>query len=146
MPVVIEQRVELAGSPGVVFAFLTDPDRRPEWDAACLRCELEGERAAAGVRVRLTGRGMAPSWLGEYSDFRPARSASIRLIEGQGMPFRSYSETTRVEVRKGGGCTVTLRYEYEMPGLARMIEPLTVRSKLRRVARRSAGNLKKRLG
>ena len=145
MPVVIEQRVELTGSPGVVFAFLTDPARRPEWDAACLRCELEGERAAAGVRVRITGRGMAPSWLGEYVDFRPARSASIRLVEGQGMPFRSYAETTTVQVRKGG-CTVTLRYEYEVSGLARFIEPLTVRSKLRRVARRSAGNLSKRLG
>ena len=34
MPVVIEQRVELTGSPGAVFAFLTDPARRPGWDAA----------------------------------------------------------------------------------------------------------------
>ena len=54
MPV-IEQTAQLPASPSAVFAFLTDPDLRGEWDDGCSACTLLGDRPAAGARLQLPG-------------------------------------------------------------------------------------------
>ena len=140
MPTVIEQRAELNAAPRDVFAFLTDPAGRSEWDVSCERCTIEGDAPAKGVRVHITGRRAAPSWTGEYGRFDLNRGAALRLIEGQGMPFTSFIEGFQVEPRKRG-CTLTLRVEYEVGGVLRMIEPLTVRSRMRRTTAKSLRNV-----
>ena len=145
MPVVIEQRIEVKAAPAAVFRYLIDPARRPDWDSTCDLCRLDGERAAVGVQMQLTGRRMAPSWVGRYVTVEPARRASIELVKGAGMPFRSYLETLAVRAR-GGGTEITLRIEYEAAGLVRLIEPITLRSRLRREMKRSAGNLQAQFG
>ena len=140
MPTVIEQRADLNAAPRDVFAFLTDPARRGEWDSSCERCTIDGVAPAKGVRVHITGHRTAPSWTGEYGRFDLNRGAALRLIEGQGMPFTSFIEGFQVEPRKGG-CTLTLRVEYEVSGMVRMIEPLTVRSRMRRTTAKSLRNV-----
>jgi uncharacterized protein YndB with AHSA1/START domain len=140
VPTVIEQRAELNAPPRDVFAYLTDPARRGEWDASCERCTIEGAAPAKGVRVHITGHRTAPSWTGEYGRFDLNRGAALRLIEGQGMPFTSFIEGFQVEPRKGGS-TLTLRVEYEVGGMLRMIEPLTVRSRMRRTTVKSLKNI-----
>jgi uncharacterized protein YndB with AHSA1/START domain len=137
---VIERTTQLPARPADVFAYLTDPARRAEWDAGCEACTLEGERPAVGARLRLRGRRMAPSWLGEYQTFDPPRGASIRLIEGAGMPFRSFVEGFSVTSVKGGS-TLTLRVEYQARGAIRLVEPVTVRTRLRRVTTQSAASI-----
>ena len=139
MPV-IEQTAQLPASPSAVFAYLTDPDRRGEWDDGCSAATLLGDRPAKGARLQLQGRRMAPSWLGEYQSFEPPRRATLTLIEGQGMPFRSFSESFTVAPRSGGS-TLTLRLDYETRGAIRLIEPLTVRSRLRRSTARSLARI-----
>ena len=140
MPTVIEQRADLNAAPRDVFAFLTDPARRGEWDSSCERCTIEGDAPAKGVRVHITGHRTAPSWTGEYGRFDLNRGAALRLVEGIGMPFTSFIEGFQVEPRKGG-CTLTLRVEYEVSGIVRMIEPMTVRSRMRRTTAKSLRNV-----
>jgi carbon monoxide dehydrogenase subunit G len=140
VPTVIEQRADLNAAPRDVFAFLTDPARRGEWDSSCERCTIEGDAPAKGVRVHITGHRTAPSWTGEYGRFDLDRGAALRLVEGIGMPFTSFIEGFQVEPRKGG-CTLTLRVEYEVSGMVRMIEPLTVRSRMRRTTVKSLKNI-----
>ena len=71
---------------------------------------------------------------------RRATEAIVRLIEGAGMPFTSFIEGFQVEPRKGGS-RLTLRVEYEVSGMIRMIEPLTVRSRMRRTTVKSLKNI-----
>lgn len=140
MPTVIEQTADLNAAPRDVFAFLTDPARRSEWDASCERCTIEGDAPAHGVRVQIVGHRTAPWWIGEYGRFDLNRGAALRLVEGVGMPFTSFIEGFQVEPRKGG-CTLTLRVEYEVSGMVRMIEPMTVRSRMRRTTAKSLRNV-----
>jgi uncharacterized protein YndB with AHSA1/START domain len=137
---VIEQTAQLPASPATVFAYLTDPDRRGEWDDGCSACTLLGDRPAKGARLQLQGRRMAPSWVGEYRSFDPPRRATLTLIDGQGMPFASFSESFTLASRSGGS-TLTLRLEYETRGMLRLIEPVTVRSRLRRTTARSLAGI-----
>jgi len=140
VPTVIEQTADLNAAPRDVFAFLTDPARRSEWDASCERCTIDGDAPAHGVRVQIVGHRTAPSWIGEYGRFDLNRGAALRLVEGVGMPFTSFIEGFQVEPRKGG-CTLTLRVEYEVSGMVRMIEPMTVRSRMRRTTAKSLRNV-----
>jgi carbon monoxide dehydrogenase subunit G len=140
VPTVIEQRADLNAAPRDVFAFLTDPASRGEWDSSCERCTIEGDAPAKGVRLHIAGRRAAPSWTGEYGRFDLNRGAALRLVEGLGMPFTSFIEGFQVEARKGG-CRLTLRVEYEVSGMLRMIEPLTVRSRMRRTTAKSLRNV-----
>jgi len=138
MPVVIEDKVDATAAPATVFAYLHDPAERGSWDAAAEGSTVEGDSPAAGVRLHLRGRRMAPSWVGEYTSFEPPTRSSLRLVEGEGMPFRSFTQTISVAPSRGGS-TVTIRLEYEAAGVVRLIEPLTLRSRLRKVTRRSLG-------
>jgi uncharacterized protein YndB with AHSA1/START domain len=144
VPTVIEQTADLNAAPRDVFAYLTDPARRGEWNSSCERCTIEGDAPPAkGVRVHIAGRRAAPSWTGEYGRFDLNRGAALRLVEGVGMPFASFIEGFQVEARKGG-CRLTLRVEYEVSGMLRMIEPLTVRSRMRRTTVKSLRNVEQR--
>jgi uncharacterized protein YndB with AHSA1/START domain len=138
MPVVIEDQVDAAAAPATVFSYLHDPAERGSWDASAESSTVEGGSPAAGVRLHVRGRRMAPSWVGEYTSFEPPTRSSVRLVEGEGMPFRSFIQTISVAPRRGGS-TVTIRLEYEAAGAVRLIEPLTLRSRLRKVTHRSLG-------
>lgn len=136
MAVVIEEQVNAAATPATVFAYLHDPAERGSWDASAESSTAEGGSPAAGVRLHVRGRRLAPSWVGEYTSFEPPTRSSVRLVEGEGMPFRSFTQTISVAPRRGGS-TVTIRLEYEAAGAVRLIEPLTLRTRLRRVTHRS---------
>jgi carbon monoxide dehydrogenase subunit G len=140
MPVVIEHQVDAEAAPAAVFSYLHDPAKRGNWDDSAESSTIEGGSPAAGVRVHVHGRRMAPSWVGEYTSFEPPTRSIVRLVEGEGMPFRSFTQTISVAPRKGGS-TVTIRIEYEVAGVVRLIEPLTLRSRLRKVTRRSLARI-----
>jgi len=137
---VLERQAAVTGTAAAVFDFLHAPEQRPVWDTSVDLCRLEGDAVAPGSRLHLRGRRKAPSWVGEYVEVvRPTRSV-LRLVEGVGMPFTSFIEGFQVESRKGG-CTLTLRVEYEVSGMVRMIEPMTVRSRMRRTTAKSLRNV-----
>ncbi len=141
MPVVIEDQVDAAAAPAAVFSYLHDPANRGSWDESADGSTIDGGSPATGVRVHVHGRRMAPSWVGEYTSFRSPTRSVMRLVEGDGMPFRSFTQTISVAPRKGGS-TVTIRLEYEAAGFVRLIEPLTLRARLRKVNRRSLDRIR----
>lgn len=146
MSVVIEQAVAVAAKPADVFAFLHDPDRRPEWDAMVDLARLEGDSSVArGSRLHLRGRRTAPSWVGEYAELDRPRGSVLRLVEGIGMPFSDFRQTIRV-APCAGGTHVTLRLDYAPRGPARLLEPFTLRPRLAKAVRRSLENVSRRFG
>jgi uncharacterized protein YndB with AHSA1/START domain len=145
MSVVIEQAVAVTAKPADVFAFLHDPERRPEWDVMVDLARLEGDAPAVGARLHLRGRRTAPSWVGEYAELDAPRRSVLRLVEGVGMPFSAFSQTITVTARKGGS-TVVLRVEYEPRGVARLLEPVVVRPRLATATRKSIANIAQRFG
>jgi uncharacterized protein YndB with AHSA1/START domain len=139
--VVIEKRIQTAGSPAAVFAYLHDPARRGEWDVSSDSATLESDAPGRGARLQLRGHRTAPSWVGEYTVYEPPRRSSLRLVEGAGMPFTSFVQSLSV-TRDGSGSMVAIRLEYEPRGLVRLIEPMTLRSRLRKVTLRSLGRIR----
>lgn len=145
MSVVIEQAVAVAAKPAEVFAFLHDPERRPEWDVMVDLARLEGDAPAVGARLHLRGRRTAPSWVGEYAELDAPRRSVLRLVDGVGMPFSAFSQTLVVTPGKGG-CTVSLRLEYQARGPARALESVTLRPRLAGAVRKSLAQVAQRLG
>jgi uncharacterized protein YndB with AHSA1/START domain len=145
MGVVIEKRIRTAGSPAAVFAYLHDPGQRAGWDVSSDGATLAPDAPGVGARLQLRGHRTAPSWVGEYTVYEPPRRSSLRLVEGAGMPFTSFVQSLSV-TRDGKGSIVMIRLEYEPRGLVRLIEPLTLRSRLRRVTLRSLGRIQERFG
>jgi uncharacterized protein YndB with AHSA1/START domain len=143
--VVVEQSVAVAAAPAEVFAFLHAPERRPEWDAMVDLARLEGDAPAAGARLHLRGRRTAPSWVGEYAELDAPRRSLLRLVDGVGMPFSAFTQTL-VVTPAGGGCTVTLRLEYQVRGPARALEPFTLRPRLTGAVRKSLAQVAGRFG
>ncbi len=141
--IVLDQRTTVRAPQAKVFEYLHDPAARGSWDAAVDLSRLEGDRVAAGARLHLRGRRTAPSWVGEYVAYQPPRRSELRLVEGVGMPFRSFSQTIELR-RSGGGTEVLLRTAYEPAGPMRLLEPIILRPKLRRAALRSLANVSSR--
>jgi hypothetical protein len=118
MGVVIEKRIRTAGSPAAVFAYLHDPGQRAGWDVSSDGATLAPDAPGVGARLQLRGQRTA---------------------------FTSFVQSLSV-TRDGKGSIVTIRLEYEPRGLVRLIEPLTLRSRLRRVTLRSLGRIQERFG
>jgi uncharacterized protein YndB with AHSA1/START domain len=143
--VVIEQGVAVPAPPAEVFAFLHEAERRPEWDAMADLARLEGEAVAVGARLHLRGRRTAPSWVGEYTEVDRPRGSVLRLVDGVGMPFTDFRQTIRV-AKQDGGSRVSLRLEYSPRGIARVLEPFTLRPRLAKAVRRSLESVSRRFG
>jgi uncharacterized protein YndB with AHSA1/START domain len=141
--VVIEHAIAVSASPAAVFDFLHDPQQRPEWDAMTDLARLEGDGVEVGARLHMRGRRTAPSWVGEYAQVDRPRASVLRLVDGVGMPFSDFRQTIQVAAGHGG-TRVTLRLEYAPRGLARVIEPLTLRPRLATAVRRSLENVARR--
>jgi hypothetical protein len=137
----VEQKAVIPAPPGTVFAYLDDAGRRGEWDEGAASAALvDADRPAKGAKIAITGRRTAPSWTGEYVAHRAPRQMSIALVEGHGMPFRSYVETVEIEPHKGESL-VTLRIEYEAAGPIRLLDAFTLRPRLRKKTARSLSRI-----
>jgi carbon monoxide dehydrogenase subunit G len=144
--VVLQQQTAVRATPAEVFAFLHDPDRRQDWDAMVDRCRLEGDPPAVGSRVHLHGRRKAPSWVGEYTEFDSPRRSVVRLVEGVGMPFSSFTQTITVKRHDATTTVVALRVEYAARGPVGLVERFTLRPRLAGAVRRSMAKLSERFG
>jgi uncharacterized protein YndB with AHSA1/START domain len=144
--VVLQQQTAVRAKPAEVFAFLHDPDRRQDWDVMVDRCRLEDDPPAAGSRLHLHGRRKAPSWVGEYAEFDPPHRSVLRLVEGVGMPFSTFTQTITVKPHDATTTVVSLRVEYAARGPVVLVERFTLRPRLAGAVRRSVANLAQRFG
>ncbi|MFJ6653756.1 SRPBCC family protein [Microbacterium sp. NPDC091313] len=123
----IEERVAITRPPAEVFAFLTDPARRPEWDRSVISERLlTAPPVAAGssirTRMRVMGRELEFDWT--VTAFEPSRVMAATSESGT-MPTR-----LRFEFASAGesGCGVTATIESSPTGMLRLVEPVVAQA------------------
>jgi hypothetical protein len=108
--VTFEQSIEIAASPGDLFALTQDYRRRLEWDPFLRSAELLGGATAAGVGVRAfcvahSGLGMET----EYVSFNPPRACAVKMTRGPRLLDR-FAGSWRFEELSPGRTRVGFRY------------------------------------
>ena len=149
----IEEHIEIAAAPAVVFRFCHDAARRPDWDERVVGVELlTTSPLRRGTLLRIdAGRSgkFLFSWDAEYAEFRFPHSSKLQVLDAApSSPFGAGSESWRFGSvssvsSMGGGTRFTLTWDYQPRGLlARIADVLGRRASTRRAIRRSLANLK----
>lgn len=118
----ITESIDIASPPEAVFAFLTDPARRPEWDHSVVSEELlTPPPVAPGSRIRtrmsVMGRDVAFEW--RVTAFDAPREMAAESDSGT-LPARMRF----VFAESASGCLVHSSLEAEPTGLLRFVEPI----------------------
>ena len=143
----IEEHIDIAAAPTVVFRFCHDEDRRPEWDERVMRVQLlTSKPVRRGTLVNVdAGRAgkFLYSWDAEYAEFQFPRGSTLRVIDAApSSPFRAGTERWQFDPT-GGGTRFVLTWDYQPRGiLARIADVLGRRAATRRAIQRSLANLK----
>jgi uncharacterized protein YndB with AHSA1/START domain len=120
----IEFSIDIDRPPSEVFAYLTDAEKLPEWQAGAVEAHWEGERRA-GAHVRevrkFLGRRMESEL--EVTAYEPDRRLGLKVISGP-VPF---SVDQRLEPQNGG-TRLTFVGEGEPGGFFKLAEPLVART------------------
>jgi hypothetical protein len=135
-------QVDIHCAPTDVFAYISDPSRRPEWQENVERIEVERTGPdGPGTRVRETrrvsGRSMTATW--EVTDYDLAHRYGIRGVDG---PVRPVVVMTLVPV--DDGTRVTTEIDFETRGIGKVFGILARRS-ARRDVHTDLEHLKERL-
>lgn len=129
--------------PQEAFAVLSDPERDPEWQSACLETRLLNGAARTGCRYAITFQmiGRRLPFTVEITAYEPGRRSSFQVLEG---PFR-YVGTYDYSERPGGGTGVHWTFEVE-PGDYFGIMPKSLLGKvLVNQVKKDSGKLAQRL-
>ena len=144
----IEDHIEIAVSPSVVFRFCHDITRWSEWNERVIGVEmLSPKPVRRGTLLNIdAGRGEKYlfSWDAEYVEFQfPAKSV-LRVVDAApSSPFKEGRESWECN-SVGGGTRFTLIWDYQPRNfIASIIDVLGRRAATRRDVRRSLVNLKK---
>lgn len=130
-----EDSVVVERPPEEVFAYLTDPDNLPEWQASALEARQESPGAmTAGTRIREVRKflGKRMETIVEVTAYEPGKQFSLKVVSGP-VPFHVRQSFHPVE----GGTKIDVVIEGEPGGFFRLAEPLVVRA----VGRELANNL-----
>ncbi|TQJ30911.1 SRPBCC family protein [Microbacterium sp. SLBN-146] len=122
----IAESVDIARPPATVFAFLTDPDRRAEWDRSVLSERLlsappvtEGSRIR--TRMRVMGQEIEFDW--NVTEFVAPQTMAATSTSGT-MPTRLRFEMTPIAI----GCRVAAVIQARPGGMLRLVEPVVAES------------------
>ena len=106
-----------------VFAFVTDPDRLPEWQTNTVSSVADGPMAV-GTRLREVHRaagGKEVRSVVEVAEFEPGRVFALRVVEGTPIHLRITLDPA------DGGTRMTFRAHGELTGALRLAQPLLAR-------------------
>jgi uncharacterized protein YndB with AHSA1/START domain len=80
----IEHEVTIARTPSDVFAYLTDVEKLPEWQATALEGRLESDRMEQGARAvevrQVLGQRMESTL--EVTEYEPDRRFDAQIVSG----------------------------------------------------------------
>jgi uncharacterized protein YndB with AHSA1/START domain len=115
----IDFSVDIDRPPAEVFAYLTDLDNLPQWQASAIEAHWEGEKAA-GARVKevrkFLGRHMESEL--EVAEYEPDRRLVLKTLTG---PVPLTAEHTFGPLN--GGTRLVFHGEGEPGGFFRLAEP-----------------------
>jgi uncharacterized protein YndB with AHSA1/START domain len=126
MPAIVSQ-IEIARPPGVVFAFVTDPTRFPQWqhDVVAVRVEGPGVVDVGGrfTTVRQIGR-VERDMTQQVTVRQEGRAWSVRGVDG---PVRPNVDVTVQPLDDGERCLVTFVFDFDGHAMGRALLPLVRR-------------------
>lgn len=137
--------VEVARPPGEVFAYVTDPQRLPEWQWGVAGASMASAgQPAAGSRFTTTTRfgGTEQVATLEITEFSPPAIWAARGVDG---PVRVSVRVTVDPLDDGARSRVTLAVDFAGSGAGRMLIPVIVRPQAAREAPRTVERLRQRL-
>ena len=135
---------EISRSPDEVFAYVTDPNRLPEWQESVVRAESSEAPVRVGTRARVTRRvgRRELTQSAELADLTPPTRWLVRGLDG---PVRG-NVSGRIEpLDNGTRSRVTIELELEGHGIGKLLLPLFVRRKAQEEMPRNMQRLTKRL-
>jgi uncharacterized protein YndB with AHSA1/START domain len=120
--------VRIRRTPEDVFNYIADPTRRPEWQDAVQRIEIEDSPGdGPGIRVketrRVQGRSMTASW--EVTDYQPGHRYGFHGVDG---PIRPIVTMTLVPHDDGTQTQVDIEIDFQTSGIGRLFGPMARRS------------------
>jgi uncharacterized protein YndB with AHSA1/START domain len=135
---------EISRSPDVVFAYVTDPTRLPEWQASVVRAESSETPARVGTRAQVTRRvgRREMSQSAELAELTPPTSWVVRGLDG---PVRGDVEGRIDPLDDGARSRVTIELDLHGHGIGKLLLPLFVRRKAQDEMPRNMQKLKERL-
>jgi len=126
-----EAQVTIDRPPSEVFAYLTDPEKLPEWQATALEGHLESGRLEKGARAtevrQILGRRMESTM--HVTEYEPDRRFEAELVSGP-VTFR----ISHLLEPENGGTKVSFAFEGESAGYFPVAEPVVERQVQRQVA------------
>ncbi len=120
------ERVEIARDAASVFAFLTDPARRAEWDRSVVSEELltpPPVKIGSAIRTRMTVMGREIEFDWRVTAFDPPTTMAATSTSGT-MPTRLRFDVADTDA----GCRVTATIEASPSGMLRIVEPIVAES------------------
>ena len=141
----IVHSVEINRGPDEVFAYVTDPSRFTEWQAAVSSASAEGSGPLQqGSRLVMTRR-MGPreqTMTAELTQYDSPRSYAFQGLDG---PVRAIGKGSLEPLGEGDRTRFTMELDFEGHGIGKLLVPLVVRRQARKEIVQSHEALKKRL-
>jgi uncharacterized protein YndB with AHSA1/START domain len=122
----IVSAVEVDRPSAVVFDYVTDPARFPEWQLNLLAGRMDRDPVVVGARCVTTRRigGMARQITSEITKYDPPRQWADYGLDG---PIRGIVEVTVEPLDGDVRSRVTISLDFEGHGIGRVLIPAVVR-------------------
>jgi uncharacterized protein YndB with AHSA1/START domain len=137
----IVSRFAIARPPDVVYAYVSDPSRFPEWQHDVERVHVQDDRPpGVGTRfttVRRIGR-VAQTTIQEITQADPPTRWAARGVDG---PFRPNASITIEPLADGARSLVTIALDFEGHGIGKLLPIEVIRRMAVKGAPRSYQNL-----
>ncbi|MGW7681507.1 SRPBCC family protein [Kribbella sp. NPDC054772] len=140
----IVTKVEVERPADEVFAYVTDPDHFPEWQANVTGGHLEGGEPVIGAKC-LTRRkigGRERDVTSRLTVFDPPRAWAVRGEDG---PIRATVNVTVEPIADRAASTVTIDLDFEGHGIGKVLVPLMVVPQSRKEMQNNLARLKTNL-
>ena len=123
----IVHTIDIDRGPDEVFAYVADPSRFTEWQAAVSSASAEGSGPLQqGSRMIMT-RKMGPreqTMTAEITEYDSPRSYAFRVLDG---PVRAIGKGSLEPVGEGDRTRFTMQIDFEGHGIGKLLVPLVVR-------------------
>lgn len=135
---------EISRTPADVFAYVTDPNRLPEWQESVVKAEASQTPARVGTRARVTRRlgRRELTQSAELAELVPPSSWRVRGLDG---PVRGNVNGRIEPLDDGVRSRVTIEIELHGHGIGKLLLPLFVRRKVEEEMPRNMQHLKEHL-
>ncbi len=141
----IVHSVEIDRRPDEVFAYVTDPSKFIEWQAAVVSARAEGseplQRGSRLVMTRRMGK-RDQTMTAEFTEYDSPRSYAFRVLDG---PVRALGKGSFEPLGDGDRTRFTFELDFEGHGIGKLLVPLVVRRQAEKELTQSHVDLKIKL-